>query len=439
MKISVIGLGKLGSCYAAFCASRGYSVVGFDIDSKKVEAINLGLPPVEEPNLAALVRQNKKQLRATTDIADAIINSEATFLIVPTPSKKDGSFSLEYILKACEGIGEALKSKKSYHLICIVSTVLPGDSRGHIIPALEVASGKKFGRDFGFAYNPSLIAIGDVIYNLQHPDFLFLGAHDSKSRDVLAAIYKKLYPGLAPERMSIESAELAKIALNSFVTMKISFANILGEISEQIPGSDVDQVTRAIGKDKRIGSRYLSSGLGFGGPCFPRDNFAFAFMAKKRGIPAPLAVATHAINRSIPEKITAILTQSAGGKKKTIGFLGVSYKPRTTMTEESQALEIAGYMHKKGYSIVIYEPLGKSEAERTLGHRARYAKSLKELVEKSDILFVSNRDKSFTSLPSLIKKGSKKKIVVDPWGMFEQKSFGTKAHYKAVGRNTDLK
>lgn len=435
MKISVIGLGKLGACYAAFYADGGFIVTGVDTDPKKVKALAAGIAPVLEPELAGLISKNKKRLSATMSIEEAVLASDATFIIVPTPSLKDGSFSVEYVTKACVDIGKALRKKDSYHLISLVSTVLPGDSREHIIPALEKSSRKKCGIDFGYCYNPSLIALGDIIGNLTHPDFLFLGAFDQKSGDTLAKIYRKLYPDRVPERMSIESVELAKIALNSYVTMKITFANLLGSLSEEIPHANVDDITTALGKDKRIGSVYFKSGLGYGGPCFPRDNYAFAHMAKKRGVRTPLALATHEINTRIPAEVAERMQVLAvKNKAKHIGFLGLSYKPRTTITEESQALTIAKLMRKKGYEIVIYEPLDLGEARAKLGSKATYADSLHTLVTESDIIFVSNKDDAFAQLPALVKKTGAAKVIVDPWSMFDPKSFGTLALYRALGR-----
>ena len=434
--LSNIGLGKLGACYAAFAAHRGFNVIGMDADIKKVDAICMGKAPVEEPDLQKLITAHTKRLTAVHDIQQAVRESSATFIIVPTPSKKDGSFSLQPTIAVCAEIGKALKTKKDYHLITLISTVLPGNCREEIIPAVERTSGKKCGPDFGFCYSPSLIAIGEVLRNLFNPDFLFLGAFDKRSEDALAALYKKLYPHIEPERMSIESAELAKIALNSFVTMKITFANTLGEICEKLPFANVDHVTTALGKDKRIGSRYLRSGLGFGGPCFPRDNRAFANMAQKRGVDTPLARATDQINERMATRIARTLDSIARmHRAKRIGFLGISYKPRTTMIEDSHARMIADAVSSRyKYHLGIFEPIHLIEARGHFGKKATYHETLKGIAEWSDIIFISNKDDVFSVLPSLIRSG-KKKIVVDPWGMFTQNDFGTHATYHALGHS----
>ncbi|RJR13537.1 nucleotide sugar dehydrogenase [Candidatus Parcubacteria bacterium] len=435
MKVSVIGLGKLGACYAAFCAERGHDVIGVDVNKKNVDAINRGEAPVEETDLARYVERNKKRLRATLDIEKAVRESDISLIVVPTPSNKDGSFSVDFVTSACKSIGKAIAKKKSYHLVTLVSTVLPGDSREQIIPALERASGKKIGEQFGYVYAPSLIAIGDILHNLEEPDFLFLGASDEKANHVMTRFYETLYAAREPEHMSIESAELAKISLNAYVTMKITFANVLGSLSERIPNADVDEITTAIGKDKRVGRHYFKSGLGYGGPCFPRDNFAFAYTAKKRGLRAPVALAVHATNKEIPLQTATFLDQimkKAGATR--IGFLGVSYKPKTPYTEESQALQIAKIMRKKGYAIAIYEPLNLNEAKSIFATTAAYASSMKELVRMSDVLFVSNPDGLFKEIPKVI--GTQKRIIVDPWGMFEKESLRKNISYVPIGRGS---
>jgi UDPglucose 6-dehydrogenase len=433
--ISVIGLGKLGACYVAFCASRGLNVIGVDADHKKVREVRKGIAPVEEPDLQKYINKNKSRITATANVKRAIYESTATFIIVPTPSKKDGSFSLTPTLAVCNEIGKSLKKKTSYHLIVLVSTVLPGNCREDIIPTIERASGKKCGEDFGFCYSPSLIAIGDVIYNLTSPDFLFLGAYDKKSDQVLSSIYKKLYPIIHPEHMSIESAELAKIALNSYITMKITFANTLGTICNKIPHANVDHITMALGKDKRIGSHYIKSGLGFGGPCFPRDNTAFAHMAHRRGVKTPLALATDNFNKHIPKNVSSSLNViGREHKSKRIGFLGVSYKPNTTLIEESQALFIAESMLGRGYSVAIFEPLGHHEAKSYFDKKALYHDTLEKLVDWSEIIFISNKDARFRKIVSCLKNNENKKVIVDPWGMFKHDDFPSTVIYHAIGR-----
>lgn len=430
-KISVLGLGKLGACYAAFYASKGYEVLGYDINKNTVRAINTGKAPVDEPDLGAYIKKSRGRFSATDDISRLINETDITFLIVPTPSKKNGLFSLEAILKAAQAIGPHLNKKRSRHTFVVVSTVLPGDSRTRIIPAFEQALVKKRGGALGYAYSPSLIALGSVLRNLEKPDVLLLGALDERSHREVETIYKNVYPPQDIERMTMEEAELAKISINSFITMRLSFANTLGLLSQAIPHTNVDTVTRAVGKDSRIGRKYFSAGLGFGGPCFPRDNKAFSAMARQFGVSAVQANATDSANTEVLKRTIAFITKKIGKSRTAIGFAGASYKPGTANFEASQALAILQACART-HKVLVFEPQGTREVQAILGKSATSVKTLRDLVKKSDIIFLSNPDPLFASLPKLIK--NEKKIVIDPWGMFRTIKFGPKIEYYAPGR-----
>jgi len=430
--ISVLGLGKLGACYAAFYASRGYRVLGYDINAAAVRAINAGRPPVDEPELAAYIQKHRARFSATDDIARIINESDVTFMIVPTPSLKSGLFSVEAILKAAQAMGPALKDKKDYHTFVLVSTVLPGDSRNRIIREFERASGKKAGSGFGYVYSPSLIALGSVLRNLERPDVLLFGAFDERSHKAVEPIYKDIYPEHELERMTLEEVELAKISINSFITMRLSFANTLSLLCEALPNANVDAVTRVVGKDSRIGRKYFSAGLGFGGPCFPRDNKAFSVMARRLGVPAAQARATDAANAEVLRRTVAFVRKNiSSASRPTIGFTGISYKPGTANAEESQALAIAQTLARK-HRVVVWEPKGAPMAKRILGDTVTHASSLKDLIKKSKVLFISNPDPRIASLPRLLK--NEKRIVIDPWGMFNRAQFGPKVRYHTPGR-----
>src|SRR4030095_3144397 len=249
-------------------AGRGFDVIGVDVSQKTVDALNAGRAPSQEPGLAELIEKNRCRIRATLSHEDAILNSEVSFVIVPTPSDARGAFSLQYVAYAFEAIGRALAKSDSYHTVVLTSTVLPGSTRFGLLPILEKFSGKRCGRDFGFCYSPEFIALGTVIRDFLNPDFFLIGQFDERSGAALESVMSRVALNHAPaRRMSIENAELAKIALNSYVTLKISYANMLAELCESIPGGDIDVVSDALGMDKRIGRRYLTGGFGYGGPC----------------------------------------------------------------------------------------------------------------------------------------------------------------------------
>ena len=274
--VSVVGLGKLGACMAACMAAKGIRVVGVDINEETVAAMRHGQAPTYEPGLAELLATVKPaNLMVTTDIA-AIAETDTTFIVVPTPSEPNGAFSLRYVKEAAQNIGRVLRDKPGYHVVAVTSTVLPGSTEYGILPILERESGKKLG-DFGLCYNPEFIALGTVIRDFLNPDFVLIGESDQFAGAQVARIYGQVCksdqshwtPSQPMVHMSIPSAELAKIAINGFVTTKIAYANMLSDLCEKTPGANVDDVTRALGMDRRIGPKYLKAGMGYGGPCVP--------------------------------------------------------------------------------------------------------------------------------------------------------------------------
>lgn len=314
--LSVIGIGKLGLPLAAYYAYRDYKVIGVDVNKATVDAVNKGKTTIYEPGLEELLRNPHGRLTATTDIKFAVQNSDITFILVPTPSEKHGGFSTKYAEEVARQIAEALKGKNDFHVVVLTSTVLPGATEMVIKPILEKVSGKKCGIDFGLCYNPEFIALGSVIKDLSSPDAVLIGESDEKSGDILTEVYKTVCTNNPPvARMSPYSAELAKLALNVFVTTKISLANAFTEICEQLPGGDIDAVTRFLGLDSRIGPKYLKGGLGFGGPCFPRDNLAFIYLAQRLKTQAWLQDATHKVNRHQNERVARLIRKILGALK----------------------------------------------------------------------------------------------------------------------------
>ncbi len=210
-KVSVIGLGKLGASMAAAFASRGLDVIGVDVNQSTIDAVNQGQAPVQETNLGDLIAANKERIRATASHEDAVLNSDISFVIVPTPSDDRGSFSLQYAEWAFKEIGKAIGKKGSYHNVVLTSTVLPGATRQALLPILEKESGKKAGKDFGLCYSPEFIALGSIINDFLNPDFTLIGELDERSGQQLEDVYKSVMTNGAPAaRMSLENAELTK-------------------------------------------------------------------------------------------------------------------------------------------------------------------------------------------------------------------------------------
>lgn len=434
MKISVFGLGKLGAPMAACFASKGHEVIGVDVNLEAVRKVNAGIPPVDETDLDALFRKNKKRLKATADFQEAVLATDLSFVIVPTPSKPNGAFRNDLVLDCMKKIGGALRKKRDRHLVVLSSTVLPGSMEKVIRPALEKSSGKKCGRDFGLCYNPEFIALGSVIHDILNPDFILIGESDKKSGDKIERFYRTVcgkQPTIA--RMNWVNAELSKISVNTFITTKISYANMLAEMCEKIPGADVDVVTDALGSDSRIGHKYLKGALGYGGPCFPRDNVAFYYLASRLGANAIIPRATDAINRRqasrLACKILAVLP-----KKGTVGILGLAYKQKTSVIECSQGIELAKLLVNRGVKLSLFDPLAMAEARKCLGEKVFYASSMIRCIQESDVLVITTPCAEFKKITTKdLRRKGRRRVVIDCWRILDRERFREVSDYRMLG------
>lgn len=355
-RVSVIGLGKLGSPMAAIFASRGFYTIGVDLKRDNVEAICEGRAPVREPGLADLIAAVGENLTATTIPLVAVKKTDASFVIVPTPSQKDGTFSNRYVLDACVEIGHAIADKGTYHLVVITSTVMPGSTDGPIREALE-AGGAVCGHDFGLCYSPEFIALGNVIGGLLRPDAVLIGSSDPLAAATLAEVYKQVCENDPPIAiMDTVSAEVAKLCLNCFLTAKISFANFVGWLCRSVVGANSHDVMNFIGLDSRISPKYLRPGPPYGGPCFPRDNRALSAFVAGLDMPADLPEAVHAVNEYGVERIVGeVKTVARSGD--VVAVLGLAYKPDTHVTEDSPSLALIEQLIQGGFMVAAHDPL----------------------------------------------------------------------------------
>jgi UDPglucose 6-dehydrogenase len=382
--ISVCGLGKLGACIAATFAARGFPVIGLDIDPEKIAKVNDGLPPVDEPFLAETIKEGRERLQATSDPKD-IVNTDVSFFIPPSPSLPDGSFSNEYLLKAMQPVASAIREAgKKGHIFVCSSTTTPGAVDGVLIPMLEKETGWKCGADFHVCYNPEFIALGNVVNGLLEPDMVLIGESDPECGTALEELYRRYVRNKAYiARMSIISAELTKISVNSYITMKISFTNQLRMIAEQFSKADINDILDAIGTDTRIGKKYLRPGLSFGGPCFPRDNRLLAYAARRAGMEAPLAEASDRVNELTKMELLKS-TKAALPTGGTALILGLSYKPDTYITEESAGLHLAQNLKRSGYRVLVHDFAAKPANSPAL-HEFEVLTDLNELKKRNDV------------------------------------------------------
>lgn len=417
--LSIIGLGKLGSPMAAVLASKGFNVLGLDLNDKLVSAINQGIAPVEEPQLQEFIDKAGTRLRATHSYDEVVQQSDVTFVIVPTPSGSDKLFSNKFLLAAMRSLGQSLRSKSTRHVVVVTSTVMPGSTGGEIQQELEEASGRKVGPLLGLAYNPEFIALGTVVRDMLRPDFILIGESDNETGELLEGIYKiSCESNPAIRRMNFVNAELTKISVNTYVTTKISYANMLAEICDKLPGADVDVVSTAVGSDSRIGAKYIKGAIGYGGPCFPRDNKAFAALGRSLGACCDIAEATDKINdHQIDRLIGAVQAHAAQGGRITVA--GLSYKPDTPVIEESQGIALAAQLSAEGFVVTVYDPMAMAAAETVLGDRVIYANDLTDALS-ADVVVVTTpwpafKDRCLLDIPS------QKMVVIDPWRIVSDK------------------
>lgn len=421
-RYSIIGLGKLGASIAAAIASRGHDVVGVDSNSEIVDLINSGKSPIQEPGLEDLLVANHHRLRATNSSQDAILDTDITFVVVPTPSNELGAFSLDQVELAFAEIGVALQKKNTYHLVALTSTVLPGSTRQYLLPILEQTARKACGSEFGLCYCPTLVALGSAIRDFLYPDFTLIGEFDERSGLMLAAAYAEILPQRTEcRRMSLENAELTKISINTYVTMKITFANMLAQLCERIPGGDIDVVTDAMGFDTRIGGKYLTGALGYGGPCFPRDNLAFDYMARSLGTRAELATTTDQMNRLLVETVIERLGVAIE-RSATVAVLGLAYKPFSDVIEGSQGILLAKILADRGARVIANDPLAVRSATKELGDRVTVLESLSNCLQQASIVIVTTPDPVYAALDVKDFAVSKRPVtVVDCWRILSDK------------------
>jgi len=414
MNIAVFGLGKLGCVIAAVYAAAGHKVIGVDIDPKSVADMNSGLAPVAEPGLQELLDDAGQRLSATTEVAVAVRDSEVSYVIVPTPSDQDGVFTNQYVIQTLRGIGEALRAKDQRHTVVICSTVMPGSCHGDLTYALEKSSGKIVGEGIGLVYSPEFIALGSVIKNMHYPDVILIGESDEESgaiaeKNALSVVRNE--PSV--QRMNMVNAEIVKLSINTFVTTKISFANMLSEICDQMPGADVDVVTEAVGSDSRIGTKYLKGALGYGGPCFPRDNVALTRLADSLGVDAAIPRATDAINDRQATRLLELVSEMTD-PKATVAVLGLSYKPDTSVCEMSQGVEIANQLLAAGFTVVAHDPQADRSTAPSLNPGVHFISDLAVAVTCAATVVLTTAWPEFQSLTSEQLRG---KFVIDAWGI----------------------
>ena len=403
MKISIFGLGYVGAVCAGCLSKRGHQIIGVDVAQSKIDLINQGKSPIVEPGLEELLQDGiaRGQLRGTTDVAEAIANSDLSLICVGTPSLRNGNLDLGYVEAVCREIGEQLRHKQTRHTVVIRSTILPGTIRGLVIPTLEAASGKKAGADFGVATNPEFLRESTAIRDYDFPAMTVIGSLDDTSGDLLQELYSDLDAPII--RKSVDVAELIKYTCNVWHATKVTFANEIGNIAKAL-GVDGREVMDVVCQDHKLNlsAYYMRPGFAFGGSCLPKDVRALTYRAGQLDVDHPLLGSLMSSNRYQVSRAYDMI--EASGCKR-IGLLGLAFKAGTDDLRESPLVELAEQLIGRGYDLRIFDR--NVDYARVFGANKQYIESriphltslmvqdLGEVLEHADYVVLGNNDPLF--------------------------------------------
>ncbi len=413
MRVAVVGLGYVGSVCSACLASRGHEVVGVDTNEYKVDCIRRGDSPIVERGLGELISAARAagHLTATTRIDEALPGAEAVLVCVGTPSAPDGSLDLAHVLRSVQEVGHALRATRTYTVVVMRSTMLPGSVQGLLTPALEEASGLKAGRDFGVAYNPEVLREGTAIRDFFDAELTVIGADDERSAEIL----RRLYADIGGETVVIplRTSEILKYVNNAYHALKVAFANEVGRICKR-EGIDSHLVMDLFVRDKRLNLSpyYLKPGFAYGGSCLPKDVRALQQRARVLGVELPII---DAIPRSNERHVNEAIQHIERLKRRHVGVLGLSFKSETDDLRESPILRVVGTLVGKGYSVLLHDP--NLDMARVLGANRRYVEDelpylperlrgdLLEVVRSSEVVVVANRAREYREVGALLEPG----------------------------------
>ncbi len=417
-RVSIFGLGYVGSVMAACLAKMGHYVLGVDVNTAKVDSLNRGVSPIVEPGMSELVAEQSKacRLHATSSAAEAIAQTDVSFICVGTPSKRNGGLDFSHLEHVAGEIGAQLAAKPGFHTVAVRSTVLPGTLENVLAPVLERASGKKAGVDFALCSNPEFMREGSAIKDMLEPPYTLLGAQRPEHLAPLLEIYRSV-PGRVFQT-SIRTAEMVKYVCNTFHALKVDFANEIGTICQAL-GVNSHEVMEIFCQDTKlnISPAYLKPGSPFGGSCLPKDVKALSYRAKQLDLNLPLLQSIIPSNQAHIERATDLILST--GKKK-IGFLGLSFKSGTDDLRESPLLHVVKRLLGEGCQIRIYDPnvswscvhgANRQFAESEIPHIASLLRAkMEEVVTDSEVTVIGNRDKEYARIGQWVHNGH---IVLD--------------------------
>lgn len=362
MKLSVVGSGYVGTTIAGCFAYLGHEVLNVDIDEGIVDSINTGESPIHEPGLDEYIAEYAGDtFRATSEYSE-ILDTDVTFLALPTPSNADGSLDTSYMEAAAESLGSALADKQGSHLVVVKSTVIPGTTEDLISPIIAEASGKTIGEDIHVAMNPEFLREGTAVTDFLEPDKIVFGSNSDAALNTLNKVFEPLVERSEPAvfETGIREAEMIKYANNAFLATKVSLINEIGNICKEYR-VDTYEVAEAIGLDHRIDEHFLRSGLGWGGSCFPKDVAALIAAARDKGYEPELLDAAVRVNDKQPQRFLEILDSHLDVDSKRVAVLGLSFKPGTDDIRNSRAIPVIEGLLERGADVVAYDPVARDE------------------------------------------------------------------------------
>jgi len=403
VKVSVFGLGYVGSVSAGCLSTFGHEIIGVDVNPVKVDMINAGQSPVIEANLDTLITKGVQagRIGATSDAAGAILASDVSLICVGTPSAENGSLDLKYVKRVCQGIGRVIAKKDYYHVVVVRSTMLPGSTTGRIIPILEQAAGRKAGRDFGVCCNPEFLREGSAVDDFYHPSFTLIGEYDRQGAKIAAALYKDLDAPLCI--VPLDAAEMVKYANNAFHALKVTFANEIGNICKKL-GIDSHQVMDIFCLDEKLNLSpyYLKPGYAFGGSCLPKDLRALLNLSRHLDLDLPILESILPSNEQ-QVRIGFDMVRRTG--KKKVGLLGFSFKAGTDDLRESPQVELIERLIGKGYQVRVYDRnvslarlqgANRAYIEGEIPHIATLmVDSMDQVLAESEVIVIGNSSPEF--------------------------------------------
>jgi GDP-mannose 6-dehydrogenase len=427
VKISIFGLGYVGTVCAGCLAHEGHQIVGVDPVRAKVDLINAGHSPIIEAEIEPIISDAVRagRLNATTDQDEAVSGTDLSFVCVGTPSQSNGNLDLTYIRRVCELIGDAIRKKAHRHTVVIRSTILPGTMRQLVIPVLEEHSQKKAGVDFGVCNNPEFLREGSAVSDFRKPPKTVIGQLDVESGEMLASLYAKLDAPLI--RTELEIAELVKYVDNSWHALKIGFANEIGNLSKVL-SLDAHEVMKIFCQDRKlnISPAYLTPGFAFGGSCLPKDLRALNYKAKVSDLELPII---SSILPSNEMQVNRGLQIIIGKGKKKVGVLGFSFKAGTDDLRESPMIEIIERLLGKGYEMRIYDKnvsvaslvgANRDFILNRIPHVSRLmVNKIEDVLDFAETIVIGNKDPEFLDTASKVRTGQ---TIVDFVRIAEQRS-----------------